>query len=263
MARRKGQAAIEKKANALERLAIEYVGVDDVKPNTYNPNRQSEHDFELLLKSMREDGFTQPIIVQAATMEIVDGEHRWRAARELGMTEVPVVKVDMDPAQMKISTLRHNRARGNEDIDLTAALLRDLEKLGALDWAQDSLMLDDVELQRLIDDVSAPDALAGEVYGEAWEPGSPSAEGTVTLTSGRDVAMTASAADTLRDREARIAVARTEEDKAMIRRDTSVYRLSLVFAADEADVVKAALEPDPAGTILALCRAQATSDAPA
>lgn len=61
---RKGRAQVEKKAVALERLTISYVAPDALKPNSYNPNRQSEHDFDLLLRSIQEDGFTQPIIAQ-------------------------------------------------------------------------------------------------------------------------------------------------------------------------------------------------------
>ena len=171
MARKsKGEAAVAKAANALETLVVEYVPVADLHPNDYNPNRQSDHDFELLLRSMTEDGFTQPIVVQREGNSIVDGEHRWRAAQKLGYESVPVVFVDMTPEQMRIATLRHNRARGSEDIDLASSVLRDLQQLGALDWAQDSLMLDDTELARLLEDVPAPEALAGEEFSAAWEP---------------------------------------------------------------------------------------------
>ena len=38
---------------ALERLNIQYIKPEEVKPNSYNPNRQSDRDFELLLKSMK------------------------------------------------------------------------------------------------------------------------------------------------------------------------------------------------------------------
>jgi hypothetical protein len=174
----KGKAKVEKLNNKLERLVIEYAPIDSIHNNSYNPNRQSDHDFQLLLASIREDGFTQPIIVQRASREIVDGEHRWRAARELGYTEIPIVLTDMTPEQMRIATLRHNRARGSEDVELSVQVLRDLEKLGALDWAQDSLLLDDVELNRLLEDIPVPEALMAEAFTEAWEPSPESGERT-------------------------------------------------------------------------------------
>lgn len=259
---KKGRKAVEKKARALTRLAVEYVGVETIKPNRYNPNRQSDHDFELLLRSMREDGFTQPIVVQEKTREIVDGEHRWRAAKELGLTEIPVVFVDMTPEQMRISTLRHNRARGSEDIELSAQVLRDLRELGALDWAQDSLMLDDVELQRLMDDVTAPEALAGEEFKESWEPdgahqAAPSADVAEVIASDGSVSAVASsvaAVDALRERERKIAAAKTAEEREMVRREAAVYRLHMIFAGEEAEAVKAALGDRPAESLVTMCR---------
>lgn len=252
----KGRKAIAVKANALSELSIEYVPIGDVKPNDYNPNRQSDTEFELLMRSMREDGFTQPIIVQAETMTIVDGEHRWRASRELGFDEVPVVKVSMTEEQRRIATLRHNRARGSEDIQLSAAVLRDLEDLGALDWAQHSLMLDDVELKKLLEDIPAPEALATEDYAEAWEPESARAQDENVTSDGAlgEASMTAAASDRLRERERKLAEAKDEEERAAIRRDTKVYRVILTFSDEEADLVKAVLEPTPAPNLLALCR---------
>ena len=43
MAKQKGRAAVEKKNEVLKKLKVEYVSVTDIKPNVYNPNRQSEH----------------------------------------------------------------------------------------------------------------------------------------------------------------------------------------------------------------------------
>ena len=74
---------IEKTNERLGVLEIEYVALTDIQPNDYNPNRQSDHDFELLQRSITEDGFTQPVIAHRATKQIVDGEHRWRAAHSL------------------------------------------------------------------------------------------------------------------------------------------------------------------------------------
>jgi hypothetical protein len=54
----KGKATIQARSARLERLVIEYVPINSIKPNRYNPNRQSEHEFELLKKSMDEDGIT-------------------------------------------------------------------------------------------------------------------------------------------------------------------------------------------------------------
>jgi ParB/RepB/Spo0J family partition protein len=247
---------------ALETLAIDYVPVDSIKANAYNPNRMSEKDFELLLRSMREDGFTQPVIAQRETRIIVDGEHRWRAAAHLGMATLPVVFVSMTEEQARIATLRHNRARGSEDLQLSAEVLRDLEKLGALDWAADSLMLSDAEIEKLLADVPAPDALAGDAYSTAWEPGARPEDGQITEratdTEGSGIVITSAASvnalEAERRREERIAAARTEEERELARKDGTSYRINLMFADDEAKVVKAVLGDKPAERLLSICR---------
>ncbi len=261
MAKRfKGKAALEKKNEALENLSIEYVEIGTVKPNNYNPNRQSDHEFTLLKKSMSEDGFTQPIIV-AADLTIVDGEHRWRAAAELGYDNVPVVRVPMEAAQAKIATLRHNRARGSEDIEMATEVLRDLEKLGALDWAQDSLELSDEELNRLLDDIPAPEALAGEEFSQAWNPSTTTEENSDIAEASLDA--TPAAIQQRREVEQALQTAKTEEEREQIRADRNIYRLSLTFTNEEATVVRSALGDSPAQTILNWCHEKAPATIPA
>jgi len=269
--KKKGKRTVEKKNKSLATLNVEYVGVNDVYPNEWNPNRQSDHDFELLLKSMTEDGFTQPVVcirTEDGRIKIVDGEHRWRAAHSLGFDEIPVVITPMTEEQAKIATLRHNRARGSEDIDLTAELLRDLEKMGALDWAQDSLMLDDAELNKLLEDIAAPDALAGEDWSEAWEPSNdqetdPGSE-LDTTTETREIqsggggtvaaASSIAAVERQREREKQLAEAKTAEERQALRKDHDIFRLYLTFTGDEANLVKKILGNHAAEKVIEMCQ---------
>ena len=239
---------MKKKAKQLKRFQVEWVDVKSIKPNKYNPNRQAEHEYKMLLRSMREDGFTTPIIVQRKTKEIVDGEHRWRAARDLGYDKIPVVFVEMTMEQMRISTLRHNRARGQEDVELTAELLRELEELGALKYAQSSLGMDDIEIQRLIEDVKAPEALAATEYSQPWQPG------LGTTGQADEISATVEAADQLRLMEQKIKQAKTEQDREAARKDSQVYRVNLAFSDKEADIVKKVLGKRPAQKIFKWCQ---------
>ena len=252
----KGKKAIDKKANTLKELQIEYVPIDSLKPNDYNPNRQSEHDFELLLRSMEEDGFTQPIVAIKGSRTIVDGEHRWRGAAALGLESIPVVFTDMTEEQAKIATLRHNRARGSEDYDLTANVLKDLELLGALDWAQDSLMLDNTELEKLLEDVAAPEAHAAEEYSESWDVGQDDTldESEERPDGSMRRSVTPETLEKIREAEVKAKEAKNEEERSQARKEAQVYRLSLVFAGDEADIVRDILGDNAAQTILDMCR---------
>lgn len=249
--KRKGRAAVARRFASLERLTITYVPIDSVRPNSYNPNRQSQHELELLLRSIEDNGFTQPIMVRRDTNEIVDGYHRWTAAGMLGLTEVPVVYVDHDDVQARIATLGMNRARGSEEVELTAALMRDLQALGALDTVSDSLLLGDDEIRLLIDNVSAPDVLAGDDFSAAWEPNRSSDD---HIADGGATSMTDGGGAAIRAREDALRAARTEQEREQARKDNRVYRVSLVFSGPEADVVQTVLGDRPAVAIVALCQ---------
>ena len=271
MAKTKGKAAVDKKNKVLEALNVQYVTHDQIVPNTYNPNRQSDDEFELLKRSMSEDGFTQPIVCvkheeQEGMFRIVDGEHRWRCSKELGYDEIPVVVTPMTYEQARIATLRHNRARGSEDIELTSEVLRDLEKLGALDWAQDSLMMDDLELQRMLEDIPAPESMASEEFATAWIPSDSDSsadgvQGTEHQTADGTMvkALTPEALNAQREVERKIAEAKTEEERAMAVRSSDFYRLNLVFSGDEAEIIKSTLGDTPAEKLLEICKSLKTA----
>lgn len=126
------------------------MNVDDLKPNEYNPNKYNDKAFELLCKSIREDGFTIPCVVRKVDNMIVDGEHRWKAAQICGYRCIPCVMVEMSDEQMKVATLRHNRVRGKEDVQLANAILSDLAELGTVYDVKDKLLLTDVEVEQLL-----------------------------------------------------------------------------------------------------------------
>ena len=273
---RKGQKAVAHLGNRLEKLEVVYLPTDDLIPNEWNPNRQTDHDFELLLSSMESDGFTQPVIALLGLDAngqhvIVDGEHRWRAGVTLGMTEIPTVLVNMTPEQAKVATIRHNRARGSHDIELEAAILKDLEQLGQLDWAQNELLMDDTEVAKMLQDIQAPEALAANEFSAAWLPSDVAPEDAALIRGGDQTAHVSETTDSIgatvarassleaieaqRRRESAIANAKTAQDKALAAQQSDIYRLALIFSGDEGKVVKAALGDRPAETLVKLCRA--------
>lgn len=256
--RDRGKREVEKKANMLEELKVSYEKLDDLRPNSYNPNRQSDRDFELLCRSMKEDGFTQPIVAIKEGKIIVDGEHRWRAAKKLGYTEVPVVLVDMTVEQMRISTLRHNRARGSEDLELSTAVLRDLRELGALDWAQDSLMMGDEEMRILLDDVPAPQELAGEEFSESWVPISQGSNVSTEARIGQNEikAESEDVVEAVKKTTREVNNTSSLEEKQMIIKnmEDSIYRIAVSFTGDEAKIVKNILGNSPAVRLKELCK---------
>jgi len=109
------------------RLFIDYVPTEILMPNEYNPNSHSTKSFDLLIRSICLYGFTQPIVVDRKTNQIIDGENRWRVACVLDIKEVPVCFIDLTEEQRKIATIIHNEARGKHSqiqIDNIAEELR-------------------------------------------------------------------------------------------------------------------------------------------
>ena len=120
--RGRGRKVIEKTNLRLETLTIEYLASSEITPNTYNPNRQSEHDFELLCKSMREDGFTQPIIVQrmaqipkmgeSHALDLEDEDHVPPEAGPLHIVMVRLDPKDLDSFSHRLAGLVEDQRLG-------------------------------------------------------------------------------------------------------------------------------------------------------
>jgi ParB-like chromosome segregation protein Spo0J len=222
----------------------------------------SDEDHDRLCRGLDDGSLALPLRVEGGHLL----DHAGTEVGPVTPVEVPVVVVPMTPEQARIATLRHNRARGSEDIELSAQVLRDLRELGALEWAQDSLMLDDAEVQALLDDIPAPEALAADEYSESWEPtqadpdddpdAAPSETIAIRSGIGGDYAAagTSSAIEAQRERERALREAKTEEEREAARRDNRIYRISLIFQGDESEVVKKVLGEQPAVRLLALCK---------
>lgn len=97
------------------------VRTDHLEPNPWNPNEQDDETFTKEKNSLRRFGFVVPIIVRpiqkTERYQIIDGEHRWRAATELNMEYVPVHDIgpvsDYEAEQLTI-ILNELRGKPNE-----------------------------------------------------------------------------------------------------------------------------------------------------
>src|SRR5258708_2436722 len=108
---------------------IEYWPIDKLVFYARNP-RKNDSAVDRMCSSIREFGFKIPCLVRGDG-EVVDGHLRLKAARKLGIKEVPVILCDeWTPAQVKAFRLMVNRAGTWADWD--AELLElELEELNA------------------------------------------------------------------------------------------------------------------------------------
>jgi len=99
--------------------------IDELKPNEYNPNEMTESIMNHLIAEIKRIGFLQPVLVNMEGI-IIDGEHRWLAAKEVGLEEVPVIQADMDEKDAKLTTINMNQIKGELNPLKFAELLTDL-----------------------------------------------------------------------------------------------------------------------------------------
>ncbi|MDN6967371.1 chromosome partitioning protein ParB [Oenococcus sp. UCMA 17063] len=157
------------------------VPVNKIKPNDYNPNAVAPPEMELLYDSIKEDGYTMPIVCYYTQEDdsyiIVDGFHRYRIitehpdiyAREQG--KLPVTVIDKPLDQRMASTIRHNRARGSHDVDLMSNIVKELHEFGRSDnWIAKHLGMDKDEILRLKQITGLASLFRDEKFGQAWQP---------------------------------------------------------------------------------------------
>ena len=139
---------------------IKPVPIDKIQANTYNPNHVAPPEMKLLYESIKNDGYTMPIVCyyleDEDKYEIVDGYHRYTVMlthkdiyeREQGL--LPVSVIDKPISDRMASTIRHNRARGEHSIELMTNIVAELSKSGMSDaWILKNIGMDAEELLRL------------------------------------------------------------------------------------------------------------------
>lgn len=155
------------KANGMEEL----VSIKKVKPNEWNPNVQSDFIFLREKRSIERFGFVLPVLVRElddGNYEVIDGEHRLRAMREIHAedvtiyttpdktTPIPRGKInvknlgkvkDSDAQQM---TLLMNELHGEPDTIRKAELIKDLSQNVSFQDLADRLPYAEDELESYI-----------------------------------------------------------------------------------------------------------------
>lgn len=158
---------------------VEWIHRDRLKPNGYNPNRVAPPEMELLAISIIEDGWTQPIVINA-DMEIVDGFHRWTVSGTVSVYKltggkVPVVRLPKkNEANQKMSTIRHNRARGTHAVLDMAKIIQTMIEVDKLPMQEicARLKMETEEVVRLAARVGIPKSkiITDAKWSKSWVP---------------------------------------------------------------------------------------------
>lgn len=131
-----------------KQLKMEHLSLDQVQPNPWNPNKQTDRQFEAEKESILANGFISPILVRPLDdgYEIIDGEHRWKALKEIiekGLIgrynlndltkgeKIPAIVLEVSETEAKKLTIIMNETRGRADLADMSNLLTELsESLG-------------------------------------------------------------------------------------------------------------------------------------
>jgi ParB/RepB/Spo0J family partition protein len=88
------------------------ISTERLRPNAYNPNAMTPDEFAELVAEVRHLGrLPKPVVVRpdGDGYVIVDGEHGWRAAEEVGLAEVPCEVLEVDDFEAMRQTYKRNQ----------------------------------------------------------------------------------------------------------------------------------------------------------
>lgn len=135
----------------MSKLQIEYISILQIAPYVKNARTHSEEQISQIIESIREFGFTNPILIDQHN-ELIAGHGRLEAAKIVGLETVPAVRLsDLTEQQVKALRIVDNQLALNAgwDLDLLAAEIVELE---ADDFNLDLLGFDDDFLAGLLPD---------------------------------------------------------------------------------------------------------------
>jgi len=159
---------------------IKWAKIEEVTPNDYNPNSVAKKEMGLLYTSIKQDGYTQPIVTIYDPKEkmyvIVDGFHRYYTAKtnedilERNKGRIPIVVIDKDINDRMASTVRHNRARGMHSVTGMSSMVFQMLENG---WSDEDICnevgLGIEELVKLKHITGFSKLFEDAEYNKAWE----------------------------------------------------------------------------------------------
>lgn len=164
-----------------------------VLSNKYNPNKVAPPEFLLLEHSIREDGYTQPIVAwvkkddeNGIDYEVIDGFHRHRVGKESpivnarihGYLPLAVINDDrLDKGDRIASTIRHNRARGKHQVEAMSDIVIELKRRN---WSDEKigreLGMDPDEVLRLTQITGLAEMFSDQEFSQSWDIDTDSAD---------------------------------------------------------------------------------------
>jgi len=162
---------------------IRWVKMDTVHANDYNPNSVAPPEMDLLRLSIKNDGYTQPVVTwnndEKNVREVIDGFHRTRVCKEVPEVSnrlhgyLPVVTANNTCTSRNdrmASTVRHNRARGKHNVTAMSDMVTELKNRN---WKNSriakELGMDEDEVLRLCQITGLEGLFKDGDFSNSWE----------------------------------------------------------------------------------------------
>lgn len=126
-------------------LKIEYLPVEALTPYEKNARKHEDKDVKTIVNSIREFGFNDAIGIWSDKNIVVEGHGRLLAAKELGMKEVPCVRLDhLTDEARRAYALAHNKTAEMSEWDFDF-LNEEINNIFEIDMSEFGFELPDVE----------------------------------------------------------------------------------------------------------------------
>ena len=156
---------------------IQWVKIERVSPNDYNPNSTAGKEMNLLYISIKEDGVTMPVVTikDVEGFTIIDGFHRYFTCKAMvDLKErmhgyLPITTLNKTLEERIAATVRHNRARGSHSVQGMSNLVFKMLQEGVEDEEIcRKLGLDATELVKLKHITGYSKLYENVEYGKSW-----------------------------------------------------------------------------------------------
>lgn len=158
----------------MNKLKIEYLPVDSIKPYENNTRKHGKEDVAEIKKSIEKYSFSDPIGVWGDENLIVEGHGRLMAAKELGMKEVPTIRLDhLTDEERREYAILHNRTAELSEWDFEK-LKAEMEELHMedFDFQIDGFDSEIAEMEKeIIEDDIPEEVLTRTKPGDVWQLG--------------------------------------------------------------------------------------------
>ena len=147
-------------------MEVTKIDINSIRPYPKNAKKHEKRQIDLVANSIKRFGWAQPIAIDQ-NGEIIIGHCRLLAAKQLGLTEVPIVRLEnLTPEEVSALRLADNKLN-ESDWDMSLAL-EDLKPLPAelfdLTGFDKDLLIDPNEKDDVIPEVKEIKSKSGDLY---------------------------------------------------------------------------------------------------